>query len=767
MNSPRAALAFVVATLCAQEPIEYTYLSIYSAQNGHRFQPTVRQECRSIIFDSEGTVHTVGIQSNATDLLNATRQFVSLGRWSDDHWTSLGRVNERDGYVYSSVAAADGDRGLWVAWSEFNDIEQDFDIYARYWDGDSFGAVTRVSSGRGPDMRPSLALRTDGTPVIAWETARKGAVRIALAEQVDGKWQQSLMTPDQGFSFRPHLATSRDGTVWLAFDRWVDGDYDVFLRIESDGEWSDETAFFASEEDEQRPAIRFAADGTAWIHASKRVSGIRDGKRFELPAAARELVASMPRLDEFQIDSSGRFWFFRQTASFHPGNPGYRAGRSPETAGAWFDGRTVQPFTLGVAVGYRAPEFEAAGFWHATDMMVYRKIIEPVRARIVGELANRPLGETKPARPRRDHIPHETLGIDGETYTLFYGELHTHLGEYPGDRTIEMWTDRFYLNAMDSGVLDFGAASDHDWPSMTNSKYRVEQSYSNVLSEKGRFEGFASYEWSGDAAGRRRYGDRTIVFTRPFSTIYRITDPASDSLEELHRNLAAENAIDWVHHVGAPWGAMDWSKYNPTAEPVVEITSAHGVYETYDRSRAVTDWLRRPPVGKTSIQDGLGYGKKFGFVGSSDRHDGISGYHTGMFGVFAKELTRESVVDALRHRRSFAVRGGEPVLVDFRVNGVFQGGEVAVGDGPPSLAVRVKAKSPVDKIEVVSNGGYIYTHEPDGDLLETEFTYRDSGDPEPGTYYYVRVWLKGRVQEPDYQRRELGKYAWSSPVWLE
>ena len=767
MNLLRASLALVVATLCAQEPLEYTYLSIYSGQNGHRFQPTVRQECRSVVFDSEGMVYTVGVQSNATDLLNATRQFVSLGRWEDDHWTSLGRVNERDGYVYSPVAAADSDRGLWVTWSEFNDIEQDFDIYARHWDGGSFGPVTRVSSGQGPDMRPSLALRNDGTPVIAWETARKGAVRIALAELVEGKWQESPMTPDHGFSFRPHLATSGDGVFWLAFDRWVDGDYDVFLRTESNGEWSGEIALFASEEDEQRPAIRFAADGTAWVHASKRVSGIRDGKRFELPAAAREFVETMPRLDEFQIDTSGRFWFFRQSASFHPGNPGYRAGRSPETAGAWFDGRTVQPFTLGVAVGYRAPAFEAAGFWHATDMMVYRKIIEPVRARVIGEAANGPLGETKAPKPRPDHVPHETLEIDGETYTLFYGELHTHLGEYPGDRTIEMWTDRYYLNAMDSGVLDFGASSDHDWPSMTNSKYRVEQSYSNVLSEEGRFEGFASYEWSGNAAVRRRYGDRTVVFTRPFSTIYRITDPASDSLEELHRSLAGENAIDWVHHVGAPWGAMDWSKYNPTAEPVVEITSAHGVYETYDRSRAVTDWLRRPPVGKTSIQDGLGYGKKFGFVGSSDRHDGISGYNTGMFGVFAKDLSRESVVEALRHRRSFAIRGGEPVLVDFRVNGGFQGSEVAIGDTPPSLAVRVKAKSPVDKIEIVSNGGYIYTHAPEGDALESEFTFRDAGDPEPGTYYYVRVWLKGRYQEPDNQRQGVGKYAWSSPVWLK
>ena len=474
----------------------------------------------------------------------------------------------------------------------------------------------------------------------------------------------------------------------------------------------------------------------------------------------------MPSLDEFQIDPYGRFWFFRQTTSYAPGNPGYRAGRSPASEGAWFDGDTTQPFTLEAAIGYRAPVFEEDGFWHATDMMVYRNVVKPATRGVTGELANAALEEVKPSRPRKQRSQGQQLEIDGETYTLYFGELHTHLSEYPGDRTIEMWTDRYYMNAMEDGVLNFGATSDHDWPSMTNSKYRVEQSYSNVLSDPGRFEGFASYEWSGDAATRRRYGDRTVVFTQPFTPIYRITDPASNTLEELHRSLAGENAIDWVHHVGAPWGAMDWSKYDPVAEPVVEVTSIHGIYETYDRARAVPDWMRRPPVGKTSIQDGLRYGKKFGLVGSSDRHDGISGYKTGMFGVFAKELNRESVVNALRQRRSYAIRGGESLLLDFRVNGAFQGAEATLGSGAPELTVAVKAESPVEKVEVVSNGEFIYTHEPSGESRETEFTYRDSSGPELGAYYYVRVWLKGRVPS-DYLRQDVGKYAWSSPIWLK
>ena len=59
-----------------------------------------------------------------------------------------------------------------------------------------------------------------------------------------------------------------------------------------------------------------------------------------------------------------------------------------------------------------------------------------------------------------------------------------------------------------------------------------------------------------------------------------------------------------------------------------------------------------------------------------------------------------------------------------------------------NLSVKVKAQSAVEKIEVVRNGAYVYTHMGGG--KQAEFDYRDSATPESGTYYYVRVWLEGR-----------------------
>ena len=53
----------------------------------------------------------------------------------------------------------------------------------------------------------------------------------------------------------------------------------------------------------------------------------------------------------------------------------------------------------------------------------------------------------------------------------------------------------------------------------------------------------------------------------------------------------------------------------------------------------------------------------------------------------------------------------------------------------------------------------------ESDSPEASFSYRDSGDHSAGTYYYVRVWLKGEATLLD--GRKSGKYIWSSPIWLK
>jgi hypothetical protein len=359
------------------------------------------------------------------------------------------------------------------------------------------------------------------------------------------------------------------------------------------------------------------------------------------------------------------------------------------------------------------------------------------------------LDESHKPVARPPHLPHRTIEIGRETYTLFFCDMHVHLGEYPTSRTIETWPDRFYLKAARSNVLDAASLSDHDWHRMTVSKYMVEQAYASVLSVPNEFQAFAGYEWSGDSNLRRRYGDRTIIFLQDYLPVFRITDPESDTPQKLHAKLRQIGAIDWPHHVGEPFAVMDWTTHDSVVEPVAEMTSGHGVYETYDPAVAVPVQFVRPQiVERTSIQYGLAERKRFGFVGSSDSHSGLSGFSSGMLGIYARQLTRASLMDAFRSRRTFAIRGGEPIMLDVRVSGAFMGEEIMM-NRPPRLSIRVRAQSSIEKVEIIRDGLYVY--EKSGEGREANFEYQDM---ETGKYYYVRVWLAG------------GKYAWSSPVWI-
>ncbi|MGH9672472.1 MAG: DUF3604 domain-containing protein [Bryobacteraceae bacterium] len=159
------------------------------------------------------------------------------------------------------------------------------------------------------------------------------------------------------------------------------------------------------------------------------------------------------------------------------------------------------------------------------------------------------------------------------------------------------------------------------------------------------------------------------------------------------------------------------------------------------------------PSGKvTSVWEGLERGYRLGFVGSGDSHWLGPGQDFGITGAYVKELTREAVFEAIRKRRVFASTGTRMIL-DFRVNGTFMGGETT-GKGPARVEVGIRGDADLDRVEIIRDRKTIYAGQPKGkdytfDFLDMEAPYR------PVSYYYVRVLQKNGMQ------------AWSSPVWVQ
>jgi hypothetical protein len=123
--------------------------------------------------------------------------------------------------------------------------------------------------------------------------------------------------------------------------------------------------------------------------------------------------------------------------------------------------------------------------------------------------------------------------------------------------------------------------------------------------------------------------------------------------------------------------------------------------------------------------------------------------------VYATELTREAVFDALRSKRCYATTGVRAIL-EFSVNGCDMGGELDLRDPsePRVIRLHVIGTDRLKSLRIIKNSEDLVQR----DLgREEEFLeYHDTSAARNGDYYTVRI-----VQDD-----EDGNTIWGSPVWV-
>lgn len=305
----------------------------------------------------------------------------------------------------------------------------------------------------------------------------------------------------------------------------------------------------------------------------------------------------------------------------------------------------------------------------------------------------------------------------------FFGDLHNHcnMSYAHGDLADAL------ANARQR--LDFCSVTGHaHWPDMPEANERTQhivdfhtegfaklagnwqESLRTIADahEPGRFLTFPSFEVHSSADG-----DRTVVYREPEGELL-----YPNSIHELQRRVralssAGSPALALPHHIGYHRGArgLNWESFDPEASPIVEIYSMHGAAENTDgpipflHSMGPADW-------RSTAQYGLAAGHIFGFAANSDHHSAHPGsYGHGMTGVWAAELTREALWEALRARRTFALTG-DRMRLDYAAGDTVMGG--IRGPGPlPGLTARVEAGAAIDYVDVVYNNRLVRRISPD------------------------------------------------------
>jgi hypothetical protein len=375
--------------------------------------------------------------------------------------------------------------------------------------------------------------------------------------------------------------------------------------------------------------------------------------------------------------------------------------------------------------------------------------------------SNRPVlrAIARSSTPRLTGISNPSVAV--EDAQLYIGDLHCHdfLSEAEG------YLDEVYRWAIEDRRLDFVSVvpQAHGW--LDNETWTITKYMNERYLKEGAFVPFLGFEWQHSG-----YGDKIIHYLGGDQPYLPVDDERYQTPAKLYEALQASDALIISHHPGYPldqWvPGTDFAAIEAEAasspphrpmERLVELWSMHGSSEGYDRND-------RPLVetnGNEGVMAALRRGLRLGFVAGSDTHSARPGgsareprpYWGGMAGVWAEDLTRRALFNALYARHTYALMQARIVL-KMTVNGALMGSELPACD---RVGIRIDAWTPgkIQHVEVLKNTQLLQRFTPGGDACHIQLEDTVAPSPEHPTVFY-----HCRVMQTD------GQLAVSSPVWI-
>src|SRR4051794_3875071 len=230
-----------------------------------------------------------------------------------------------------------------------------------------------------------------------------------------------------------------------------------------------------------------------------------------------------------------------------------------------------------------------------------------------------------------------------------HGQSEETIGTNSARDLIEFARDRAFLDGMSHQGNDF---------QITTAFWNDLNELTREYNREGSFVIFPGYEWSGNTG---LGGDRNVLFMQEGEQIHRSShalvhdhgDLASDanSAEQLFTALKDKDCVVFAH-IGGRYADIQMA-HDAHIERSVEVHSDWGTFE----------WL---------LHDALDQGYRVGILANSDGHKGrhgashpgasLFGAYGGLSCLFAAELTRDGLMDALRRRHHYATTGCRLVL---------------------------------------------------------------------------------------------------------
>jgi len=570
----------------------------------------------------------------------------------------------------------------------------------------------------GSCIRPVLAYSKEGA-VVVWSVFSKGSSKI-LAQFIGsgkGDLQQpiEIASDSSGILAMPSACMAQDGGVWVAWQSDLDPSVGPglvrWIELAHLGEKG-----IVSEPADAMPGVCRQGDGEDQGFEAPCLSVMSDGSLVIVgrgsQSVCRQDLGAKGWSERENIDERG--WQCRGHKLCT-----CKAGDGVLVAGREKDGIVVKWLPSGQATGGGEPQLTSRN----------KSKIPQVETSI---LAN------------HQHI------IAGKR--VLFGDIHQHTMASDGTGTIEETFHRARYRYRDNVV----AVADHEsfvGKRTPPGEWKEACRIADEFYRPGTFVTLKAFEWT-----QKMYpgpGHKVVYLPPEGGPVLSREHELTETSKGLISKCGKLGAISVPHHVG--WTGADMNAHDPQIQPCFEMVSCHGAYE---RPGFAPIGTRGDDKKGQFIADALDMGLRFGFVGGSDGH-GLNWHHgvcrvkdshrSGLTGIFATELSREGVLEAISQRLCYATSGAK-IGLWFEIDGRPMGEELVIGS-PVPFRVVVAATDFIEELSLVSNSG----REIELDAFGNEADVHGTLPPplESGwCYYFVRVIQKDK------------EVAWSSPIWM-
>jgi len=688
--------------------------------------------------------------------------------WSEQECLTQNKANKN--FYHQMITDTKGH--TWLVWQCISGGYSQ--ICAKYFDGRQWSREEQISSGNssnGNNWWPSAASGPDGSLVVAWDGYAAGNYDIYLRRWKNNLWEEEvLVAGTDRFEAHPSVVIGNNNRIWIAWD-------------ESGINWGKDTGFHIDRKGTQ-------------LHESRSISiTCFDGNKRLEPADDLHRVLPLNEfweLPHLQVDSGGKpLLFARHMVMREPDTPlegpidlalweiyltqyngsnwseplclPYITGRNemmpgtiPDSDGnilaVWAtdlrDRRTFQSHHCKVQYG-KIETAQAEGPLSLKDHIPPEKITSP------------PFDQEEAAQVQK--IRSYRIQNSGRTYSIFRGDLHRH-----SDISADGYNDGSLLDAYryarDVAAMDFIGVSDHTTNVWDTYNWWRNQKVADLFRNNNSFVAFYGYERSVEYPN----GHRNIFFTERGANILPI-DPLEERGYEgsgpLYWYLRRNNGFSIPHTTGRTSGT-DWRDNDPEVENLLEIYQ--GMRDSYEypgsprpfKLYQLPDSTRPIPRASSAKKspsfrqlgfawNALDKGYKLGFIASSDH---IS-THISYACIIAEKLTPESLLEAIRERRTYA--STDNIIMDIKhvgSDGVHLMGEIFDSKTPLCIKANIIGTGEIQQIDIIKNNSIIKTYKPG--KITYNFEYIDKELNRGENYFYVRI-----IQRD-------GEMAWGSPVWV-